>query len=93
MHACGTPLSWIKSALSPSYQHVASVRSLDNIMGAEGMMPGVGYFFLIDVILNRELVCSDMEAPPCNSDELSSPRQNLMWLIWGLTVIFCTAPS
>jgi hypothetical protein len=62
-------------------------------MGAEGMMPGVGYFFLIDVILNRELVCSDMEAPPCNSDELSSPRQNLMWLIWGLTVIFCTAPS
>ena len=34
------------------------------------MMPGVGYFFLIDVILNRELVCSNMEAPPDNPDEV-----------------------
>ena len=60
-HICGTPLRWIKSALSPSY-HVTSVRSLDDIMGAQGMMPGVGDFFLMDVILNRELVRSDVEA-------------------------------
>ena len=51
-HICGTPLRWIKSALSPSY-HVASIYLLDNIMGAQGMIPGVGDFFLMDVILNH----------------------------------------
>ena len=68
MHVCGTPLCRIKSALSPS--HVASIRLLDNIMGAQRMMPGVGDFFLMDDILNRELVCSNMEAPPCNQDDI-----------------------
>jgi hypothetical protein len=69
MHICGTPLCWIKSALSPSY-HVANICSMDNTRGAQEMMPGVGDFFLMDDILNRELVCSNMEAPPCNQDDI-----------------------
>jgi hypothetical protein len=69
MHVCGTPLCWMKSALSPSYD-VASVRLLENIMGAQGMMPGVGDFFLMDAILNRKLVCSNVDAPPCNPDDV-----------------------
>jgi hypothetical protein len=68
MHVCGTPLRWIKSALSPSY-HVASVCLQDNIMvGAQGMIPWVGDFFLMDAILNRKLVHSNMEDPLCNPD-------------------------
>ncbi len=81
MHVCGTPLRWIKSALSTSY-HVASVRLLGNIMGAQGMMRGVGDFFLTDVILNRELVCSNMEAPPDNPDEvvMASAKSDVAYL-------------
>jgi hypothetical protein len=69
MHICGTPLCWIKSALSPSY-HVANICSMDNTRGAQEMMPGVGDFFLMDVILNRELVRNNMETPPCNPDDV-----------------------
>ena len=69
MHVCDTPLRWIKSALSPRY-HVASVRLLDDIMGAQWMMCGVGAFLQMDVILNHELVRSNMEAPPCNPDDV-----------------------
>jgi hypothetical protein len=69
MHFCGTALCWIKSALSPSYD-VASVRLLENIMGAQGMMPGVGDFFLMDAILYRKLVCSNVDAPACNPDDV-----------------------
>ncbi len=76
MHVCGTPLRWIKSALSPSY-HIASVHLMDNIMGEQEMMPGVGDFFLMDVILNRALVCSYMEAPPCNPDDVATALAKL----------------
>ena len=34
------------------------------------MMCVVGDFYLMDVILNREHVCSNMEAPPCNPDDV-----------------------
>jgi hypothetical protein len=62
-HLCGTPLSWIEAALSPSYD-VIPVCSLDDIMGAErGMVASNGSFFLMDVILNRELVRDIKEGP------------------------------
>jgi hypothetical protein len=50
---------------------------MDNIMGEQEMMPGVGDFFLMDVILNRALVCSYMEAPPCNPDDVATALAKL----------------
>ena len=66
---CGTPLRWISEALPPEYD-VSRVRSLDDIMGQQGMMAGNGDFFLMDVILNRELQRSAEDARPRDPDDV-----------------------
>jgi hypothetical protein len=92
MHVCGTPLRRIKNVLSPSY-HVGSICLLDNFMGAQGMMPGVGDFFQMDVILNREHVHSNMEALPCNPDEVVMATAKLDVVAnLGPDRDLCTAP-
>ena len=68
-HVCGTPLHWISEESPPEYD-VSRVRSLDDIMGQQGMMAGNGDFFLMDVILNRELQRSAGDARPCDSDNV-----------------------
>jgi hypothetical protein len=67
-HVCGTPLRWISRALPREYD-ISPVRSLDDIMGVQGLTPGTGDFFLMDVILNRELVRS-LDAKPRNPDDV-----------------------
>ena len=67
-HLCGTPLRWISDALPDEYS-VSPVLSLDDMMGGQGMMAGTGDFFLMDVILNRELVRS-VDAKPRHPDDV-----------------------
>jgi hypothetical protein len=67
-HVCGTPLRWISRALPHEYD-ISPVRALDDIMGVQGLTPGTGDFFLMDVILNRELVRS-LDAKPRNPDDV-----------------------
>ena len=59
---CRTPVKWITTALAHHYV-VNPVKSLDDIMGHSGMASGVADFFLMDVILNRELLRSTTDDP------------------------------
>ena len=68
-HVCGTPLRWISEALPPEYD-VSRVRSLDDMMGQPGIMAGSGDFFLMDVILNRELHRSAVDTRRRDPDDV-----------------------
>jgi hypothetical protein len=68
-HVCATPLRWICQALPCEYS-VSDVRSLDDIMGGQGMMAGSGDFFLMDVVLNRKLYRATVEADHGNPDDV-----------------------
>ena len=57
------------------------------------MMCVVGDFYLMDVILNREHVCINMEALPCNPDEVVMATAKLDVVAnLGPDRDLCTAP-
>jgi hypothetical protein len=59
---CATPIRWLMDAFDSRY-HFARVRSLDDMFARPGMARDLSEFFLMDVILNRELTCNTEDGP------------------------------
>ena len=59
---CATPIRWLMDAFDSKY-HFSRVRSFDDMFARPGMQRDLSKFFLMDVILNRELTCSVKDGP------------------------------
>ena len=66
---CATPVRWVKEALHPTY-HLARVKSLDDMVPHPGMQQGLSEFFLMDVILNRQVLPTVQVDVPRNPDDV-----------------------